>query len=52
MADAKGRFVGFRDGAIESLFDYTMDDLVIRPYDEVGGVLSFDDGTVVVVEES
>ena len=52
LANAKGRFVGFGDGAIEGLFNYTMDNFVIRPYDEVSGVLSLDDGTIVVVEET
>ena len=49
LADAKGGLVRIKDGSIKSFLDDAVDDLVVRPHNEVGCMLGLEDGLVIVV---
>ena len=49
LVDAKGRLVCLGNSSIKSFLDDEVDDLVVRPHDEVGCILGLEDGMVVVV---
>ncbi len=49
LADAKGGLVRIRDSSIKSFLDDAVDNFVVRPHDEVGRMLSLEDGAVIVV---
>ncbi len=49
LADAKGRLVCIRDSLIKSFLDDAVDDLMVRPHNEVGRMLGLEDGMVIVI---
>ena len=49
LADAKGGLVRIRDSSIKSFLDDAVNNLVVRPHDEVGHMLGLDKGMVVVI---
>ena len=49
LANAKGGLVRIRDSSIKSFLDDAVDDLMVRPHNEVGCMLGLEDGLVVAV---
>ncbi len=49
LADAKGGLVRIGDSSIKSFLDDAVDDLMVRPHNEVGRMLGLEDGAVVVI---
>ncbi len=51
LSNAERRFVGVGNSTVEGFFDDSVDDFMVGPHDEVGRVLGFDDGPIVVIEK-
>ncbi len=49
LADAKGGLVRFGDSSIKSFLDDEVDNLMVRPHNEVSCMLGLEDGAVIVI---